>query len=37
MSRMDGISLDAISVTLRFDHCLCWNLRFQCDESVFEL
>ena len=26
---LDGISLDAISVTLRFDHCLCWNLRFQ--------
>ena len=22
MFRMDGISLDAISVTLRFDHCL---------------
>ena len=25
-SRMDGISLDAISVTLRFDFCICWNL-----------
>ena len=32
---MDGISLDAISVTLRFDHCLCWNLRFSMRRECF--
>lgn len=34
---MDGISLDAISVTLRFDLCLCWNLSLDETKVFFEL